>query len=732
MIKKQKFNVLGMHCSACSSAVTKAVNKVDGVEIANVNLLTNSMEVTYNDTITDSSTIITSVIKCGFNANIQTELKIYKEENKYFKYRLYISLILMIVLLYVSMGKMFNFPFLDYFKDNSNGFVFAVVQLIISLPIYLLNYKYFTSGFGALFNKRPNMDSLIAIGSGASLIYSLFALYKIYLGDLHFVHSLYFESGGVILGLVTVGKYIESLAKDRTSDAIAKLINLAPTVATIKVGDQTKEVYISQLNINDIVICKAGEKIPCDGVIINGETNIDEAMITGESLPVDKRISDHVIGGTINISGYIEIKVTKLNKDSTLSKIIELVENASSSKAPISKFADRVSAVFVPIVITLSILTFIYWITFHKDLEQAMSFAICVLVISCPCALGIATPSAIMVATGIAASNNILLKDATSLELSSKIDTIIFDKTGTLTKGKPEIRELLCLDDSLEYIAYSLETNSTHPIANSITSVYKFDNPLVFDIVKEISGMGLIAKKGSDSYYAGNRKLYVENNINIDKIDSELSKLEECGYTNLIFAQNDKILGVISISDTLKEDSAQTISLLNDMKIDTIMLTGDNHKVAKNIAEDLKLSNFVAELLPKDKLDYIKNLQKSHKICCMVGDGINDAPALIQANISIAIGSGSDIAIDSANVILTKNSLKDVVTFINLSKKTMLNIKENLFWALIYNVIGIPIAMGVFYISFGLKLNPMLGAFAMSFSSLTVVLNALRLNFFKS
>ncbi len=723
---KQKFNVIGMSCSACSGSVTKAISSLQGVKSVNVNLLANSMDVEYDDKLINNDQIIQAVFDNGYNATLYTTAVVFQKKSNMMKYRLIFSIIFMSILFYLAMGHMVGLPIPDYFHHNL--LEFALVQLLLSIPIYLLNYKYFTSGFKALFKKHPNMDSLIAIGALAAFLYGLYAIYKIASGEMQYAMDLYFETGSMILALVTVGKYIETNAKSKTSAAIGKLINLRPNNALVKRGDFERIIPIEDVVIEDLVIVKPGETIPMDGVVIKGETTVDEAMLTGESLPVDKSLDSKVIGATLNLTGYIEIRVTKTIEDSTLNKIVELVENASSSKAPIAKLADKISSIFVPIVLIIALVTFISWLTITKSLEESISFAIAVLVVSCPCALGIATPSAIMVATGISANHGILIKDAASLELANKIKTIVLDKTGTITKGNPEVVDIYQLNHDLPYIAYSLEKLSTHPLALAITNKFSYV-PLEFDSFNQLSGRGIIAKKDKDTYYAGNYKLFVENKIDVSRVLDKLNQWQELGHTTLIFAKNKEVLGLISIADQIKQSSIEAIKQLNEMNIKTIMLTGDNQKVATAIANKVGINNFVAEVMPEDKQSQVKQFQ-GKEIVAMVGDGINDSPALMQADVGIAIGSGSDVALESADIILVKNDLMDIVTLIKLSYRTLNNIKQNLFWAMIYNTVGIPLAAGVLYSNFGLKLNPMFAAFAMSISSITVVLNALRLKRF--
>ena len=724
---KKKFNVLGMSCSACSGAVDRAINKLDGVNNCNVNLLANMMEVDYDETKVNEQLLIDTVKNTGYDASEYQMTTVYKNKSNFVLFRLIASSILMIILFYVAMGHMMGLPFPKYFHHNL--LAFALLQIVLTIPIYILNFKYFSSGFKALVSKRPNMDSLIAIGALAALVYGFYATYKIANGEVNYAMDLYFETGGMILTLITVGKYIESNAKSKTSSAIEKLINLRPKNALVKRNGKEELVLIENVNIGDIVVCKSGETIPIDGIIVSGDTSVDESMISGESLPKDKSINDKVVGATFNVSGYIEIQVTTTLKDSTLNKIVELVENASSSKAPIAKLADRISNYFVPIVIFISLITFITWFVITKNLEVATSFAIAVLVVSCPCALGIATPSAIMVATGTAATNGILIKDASSLELANKVKTVILDKTGTITYGKPEVAKEVIYHDDLFKVAYSLESLSSHPLAFAITNKYKYD-ALQFDSFNEYSGKGIIAFIGNDRYLAGNIRLFNEYSIDISNVNKDIDELQNDGYTTIIFAKNEEIYGLIGVADKIKESSKKAIETLHKMHIKTIMLTGDNNAVAKKIAKEALVSEYKAEVMPEDKQDYVKKYQET-SVVAMVGDGINDSPALMQANVGIAIGSGSDIALESADVVLVKNDLQDIVTLLKLSHKTFTIIKENLFWALIYNTIGIPLAAGLLVVPFGFKLNPMFAAFAMSVSSITVVCNALRLKNFK-
>ena len=720
----KKFSIVGMSCSACSSAIENGLNKVNGINSVKVNLLSNSMDVDYDDSIINDSLICNKVKDIGYDAYLYNR-DYHKNNNSLFT-KLILSIILMVLLVYISMGYMFNILPDILLKDNI-VFYLAIGQLIITSLIYLINSHYFTNGFSAVFKLYPNMDSLIAIGASASYIYSLYPLLLICLGDISHMHSLYFECGGVIVTLVSVGKYIEAKSKSKTTSAIEKLMDLQPKVICVLKDNIEILVDIEDVKIGDVVVVKAGETIGCDGIIIKGETTVNESMISGESLPVEKRLYDRVIGASVNLTNYILIKVDKEIKDNTLSKIIELVEIAANSKAPISKFVDKVSYFFVPTIIFLSLITFIYWFIIYQDMTLAIEFALAVLVVSCPCALGLATPSAIMLATGIGASNNILIKDASTLELASHIDTIFLDKTNTITKGELSIvKEVEYHKDFLLY-AYNLERHSNHPLAKSITNKYHYQD-LEFDKIKELTGKGLVGHINNDIFLAGNLALLLDYDIDVDSIIQDITKWVEQGLTYIVICKNKNILGLLWLCDEIKETSVSAIKQLKDLNIQTVMLSGDNNVVTKNIGEMIGIDKYYGSLLPKDKKDHIMKYQDNKSIVGMVGDGINDSIALVQADIGVSISSGSGIAIDSANIILTNNDLMGVVKMIKLSKATMKKIKENLFWALLYNIIGIPLAMGILYIPLGLKLNPMFAAFAMSCSSISVVLNTLRLN----
>lgn len=629
----------------------------------------------------------------------------------------------------------------NLFHGVNNALPFSLTQLILLLPIIYVNRNYFVVGFKRLFKKTPNMDTLIAIGSTASIIYGIFAICMIIKGTLNnqtelierYSKDLYFESAGTILTLITLGKYLETKSKGKTTEAISKLINLVPKTAIIIKDNEEIEVNIQQINVNDIVLIKPGASIPIDGVIVEGNSYIDQSSITGESIPVEKVIGDTVISGTINKNGMLKIKATKVGENTTISQIIKLVEEASNSKAPISKLADKVSGIFVPIVIAISIITTIFWIVYGQNFEFALSVGIAVLVISCPCALGLATPVAIMVGTGKGAQNGILIKSAESLELLHLIDTVVLDKTGTITEGKPKVTDIIG-NEKLLKIAGSLEKNSEHPLSEAIMEQVKLQNIELIEIenFNSITGRGVTGIINGTRYYGGNLKLLEENNINTEKYKEKGNQLLQQGKTVLYFSNTTEIIGIIAVADTIKDTSNQAIQELKKRKIEIVMITGDNKTVAETIGINLGIDKIISEVLPQDKEKEVSNLQKEGKKVAFVGDGINDSPALTKADVGLAIGSGTDIAIESADIILIKNSLLDIVTAIDLSKEVIKNIKMNLFWAFFYNSIGIPIATGILYPGFGIKLNPMLGAMAMSLSSVSVVTNALRLRKFKT
>lgn len=732
-----------MTCSACSAHVEKSVKKLNGVKSVNVNLLQNNMHVDFDETAVSVDDIINAVVSGGYGASVagkEQEKKDNKIDNEIsnMKFRLIVSLVCLVPLMYISMGHMWGWPFLNVFHGAENGITFALTQMLLMLPIMYVNRKYYITGFKTLFHGAPNMDSLIAIGSGAAFTYGIIAIYCIGYGlghgDKEFAHSymmnLYFESAAMILALITLGKFLESRAKGKTSQAIEKLIDLSPKTAVVIRDGKEVTVGVDDVQIGEIVAVKAGQSVPLDGVIVEGNGAIDESAITGESIAVEKNVGDKVIGATINKSGYFKFKVEKVGEDTALSQIIHLMEEASASKAPIAKLADKVSGIFVPVVISIAVITIIVWLLLGKGVSFALSMGISVLVISCPCALGLATPTAIMVGTGKGAQYGILTKSAESLETAHQVDTVVLDKTGTITEGKPSVTDIAPVgisDKELLQIAASIEYLSEHPLAKAI--VEKADGLEFSDVAdfEQIVGQGVKGNVDGKKVLAGNYKMMRENNIEV----SEDEIFANDGKTSLYFAVDNKFVGIIAVADTIKETSRQAIEDMRNMGLDVIMLTGDNAVTANAIKNKLPLSSAVAEVLPSDKEEVVRKLQQSGHKVAMVGDGINDAPALTRADVGIAIGAGTDIAIESADIVLMKSNLQDVVTSIELSHSVIKNIKENLFWAFFYNALGIPIAAGVLYGIAGLKLNPMIAALAMSFSSVFVVSNALRLRFFK-
>ncbi len=767
-MKKEKFDIEGMTCAACQANITRAVKKLDGIKEVNVNLLSNSMSVEYDDNILNSDIIAGTVNGIGYKAisaqkNAQENMtndfrsewhkrqdNADKEQAK-MKRRLISSIILLIPLMYIAMGHMIGISMPAIFTGTQNALISAFTQLIISVAVILINNHFYINGFKALIKKAPNMDSLVAIGSAASLLYGIFAIYMMAYGMGHghmdivnrYSHELYFESCAMILTLVTVGKYLEAKSKSKTSDALGKLIDLSPkTAVVIKDG---KEITIPAEKVaqGDIVVIRPGESIPVDGIVVEGSGYVDQAAITGESIPVSKQEGDTVISATINKNGTFRFKASKVGNDTTLAQIIRLVDEAGNTKAPIARLADKVSGVFVPIVIAIAIVTAIVWLATGYGFEFALSCAISVLVISCPCALGLATPVAIMAGTGKAAEYGILIKSAESLENLNKIDTVVLDKTGTITQGHPCVTDIIVLNDDMnedEFLktAASIEAGSEHPLARAIIQKAEDDN-INYPSAEEfemIAGRGVRAKINASTYFAGNVAFMKENAVfektsERDKINSALEKLSDEGKTPLLFADEQNIIGIIAVADTIKPSSISAVKRLTEMGLDVIMLTGDNKVTAEAIRKQIGIKKAIADVLPGEKQAQISQLQaEGHKVA-MVGDGINDAPALMKADIGIAIGAGTDIAIDSADVVLMKDTLEDVPTAINLSKSVVRNIHMNLFWAFFYNVLGIPLAAGVLFPFFGIKLNPMIGSAAMSLSSLCVVTNALRLRFFK-
>ena len=752
-MKTQKFDVTGMTCSACSIRVEKNVSKTDGVIEANVNLLTNSMTVKYDESVLNEGNIIKVVEDTGYGASSADAKKVEankdskaddKSEINEMKKRLIVSFVFAVPLFYIAMGHMLNWPLPTIFHGAENALIFAFTQFLLCLPVMVVNSKYYKVGFKTLFKGSPNMDSLIAIGTSAAALYGIYAIYKIGYGlghmdmdmVMHFSMDLYFESAAVVLALITLGKFLEARAKGRTSDAIKKLIDLSPKTALVERNGIEGEIPVEDVVRGDIIIVKPGQSVPVDGTIIFGNSSIDESMLTGESIPVEKKIGDKVIGASINKSGFFKFEAEKVGDDTTLSQIIRLVEEASSSKAPISKMADKISGIFVPVVIGIAIIATIVWLILGADFEFALSIGIAVLVISCPCALGLATPTAIMVGTGKGAENGILIKSAEALEIAHHVQTVVIDKTGTITEGKPRVTDLVADGiDEMEMlkIAASAEKGSEHPLADAIVDEAKSLNIDLYHVenFEAIPGQGLRATVNNKIYYLGNLRLINEQNINIKNFEEKSTKFADEGKTPLYFADEESVLGIISVADIVKPTSEAAIKEFEAMGIEVVMLTGDNKKTAEAIRKQLGITRAIAEVLPQDKEREIRNIQESGRKVAMIGDGINDAPALARADVGIAIGAGTDVAIESADIVLIRSDLLDAVTAVQLSKATLKNIKQNLFWAFIYNTIGIPLAAGVFYSLLNWKLNPMFAGAAMSLSSVSVVSNALRLKFFK-
>lgn len=772
---KERFDVTGMTCSACSSHVEKSVGKLTGVENVSVNLLTNSMQVEFDENKLDTAGIIKAVEDAGYGAEVKdghaksgtktsgqsdsqenNGLSAVEQNVKNMKKRLIVSLIFWIPLMYVSMGHMIyqwlNIPMppftMNFLHGNENAITYAFTQFLLLLPILIANHKYFKNGFKTLWHRSPNMDSLIAIGAGAAILYGIFAIYRIGYamghGDMmvvhQYAHDLYFESAGTILTLITIGKYLETKSKGKTSEAITKLLNLAPKTVTVVRDGVEQVIDATDVEKGEIFLVKPGESVAVDGIVLEGKSSFDESAITGESIPVPKQEGDTIVSASMNKSGLIRAKATKVGEDTTIAQIIRLVEEASSSKAPIAKMADKIAGVFVPTVITIALITGIIWLISGATFEFAMSTAIAVLVISCPCALGLATPVAIMVGTGKGAENGILIKSGDALETAHQIDTVVLDKTGTITQGKPVVTDIICAagknadKTQLLQIAGSLEKGSEHPLAEAIVN-YCVTNNISLEKVTDFNalfGKGIEGTVSGTHYYAGNEKMMKEKGISLStEQKNQIRELAKQGRTPLLFADEKQFLGIVAVADVVKPTSKEAVQKFRDYGIHVIMLTGDNEVTAQAIKEQVGIDEVVAGVLPTQKEEKISALkQAGHKVA-MIGDGVNDAPALASADVGIAIGAGTDVAIESADIVLMKNDLLDAVGAVKLSKAVIRNIKENLFWAFFYNSIGIPLAAGVLYPLFQIKLNPMFGAAAMSLSSVCVVSNALRLRWVK-
>lgn len=760
-MKTEKFRVTGMTCAACQANVEKATRKLNGVEKAEVNLLAEQLTVDFDDTKLTAEDIINAVNNIGYGASLSSRdnrksnaatqwderKKNEAEKLKSMRLRLISSVVFLVILMYVAMGHMLSLPLPSFLHGTENALVNAITQMLLTIPVMIINRKFYISGFKGLVKRAANMDTLVALGSIASFIYGVFAVFMMaYHGprgnmDIlsQYSHELYFESSAMILTLVTVGKFLETRAKGKTSDALGKLVQLAPKTANVIRNGKEITIASEDVREGDELIIRPGERVSVDGVVTKGYGYIDQSAVTGESLPVEKNAGDHVISATLNKNGTFYMTATKVGENTTLSQIIKLVDEAGATKAPIARLADKVSGIFVPVVLIIAAITFAVWFIFKGEPETALSFAVTVLVISCPCALGLATPVAIMAGTGKAAENGILIKNATALEALGSVDTVVLDKTGTITSGEMTVSDIHIIDSTLtekEFLtlAASLEKGSEHPLGNAIrkkAEELKLTLPEAENFMAH-KGKGISGTVNGENYVSGNKRFIEENRIDCTPVQNILDKYSATGKTPLIFCRQDKIIGIIAISDTLREDSRDAIKAIKALGKKTLMLTGDNVNAARFIGDSVGIDDVSAELLPGDKERVIREHREKGEKIAFIGDGINDAPALTRADVGIAIGAGTDIAIESADIVLIKSSLSDCAKAIELSKSVMRNIKMNLFWAFFYNALGIPLAAGVFFPLLGLKLTPMIGSAAMSLSSLCVVTNALRLRFFKS
>jgi P-type Cu+ transporter len=744
-MEKKTFSVTGMTCASCVQSVEKATRKLDGVKESTVNMATEKMVIEYDSAVASVSDITNAVANAGYAAREDTDSEDSVDEDRDKKEqhiktmwkRFWISAVFTVPLLLISMGHMFGMPLPEAIDPMMNPSGFALLQLVLTLPVMVMGKPFFTVGFKTLAKRHPNMDSLVALGTGAAFFYSLFATVMIIIGSEGYAQSLYFESAAVILTLITLGKYFEALSKGKTSEAIKKLMGLAPKTATIVRDGAEVDISVDEVEVGNIIIVKPGEKIPVDGVVTEGKTSVDEAMLTGESIPVEKSPGSNIIGASINKNGTIRYEATKVGKDTALSQIIKLVEDAQGSKAPIAKMADIISGYFVPIVIVLAILSGLAWYVSGESGLFAFTIAISILVIACPCALGLATPTAIMVGTGKGAENGVLIKSGGALETTHKIDTIVFDKTGTITEGKPVVTNIVTSEsmseDELLTLAASAEKGSEHPLGEAIVREAEKRGLTLrkTDFFDAITGHGIEVTIEGDDLLLGNRKLMDDNDVEVGELAEVSDQFAAEGKTPMYIAIEEKIAGIIAVADTVKETSLKAIETLHRMGLEVAMITGDNKRTAEAIAREVGIDRVLSEVLPEDKANEVKKLQEEGRKVAMVGDGINDAPALAQADIGIAIGSGTDVAMESADIVLMRSDLMDVPTAVELSKATIRNIKQNLFWAFGYNVLGIPIAMGILYLFGGPLLNPMIAGAAMSFSSVSVLLNALRLKGFK-
>ncbi|KGK81280.1 heavy metal translocating P-type ATPase [Clostridium sp. HMP27] len=738
--------IQGMTCAACAKTVERVTKKLDGVIESNVNFATENLNISYDSSKVRVSDIRKVIEKAGYKAveeetNVDADKERKEKEIKLLWKKFVIAAIFSVPLLVITMGHMFGgpigFKLPEVIDPMVNPRTFAIVQLVLVIPVMAAGYKFFTVGFKSLFRRSPNMDSLIAMGTSAAFLYGIFAIVQIFSGNVDYAYDLYFESAAVIITLITLGKYLESVTKGKTSEAIKKLMGLAPKTAIIIRDGKELETPIEEVEVGDIIVVKPGEKMPVDGEVVEGTTSVDESMLTGESIPVEKNTGDKIIGASINKNGTIKYRATKVGKDTALAQIIKLVEDAQGSKAPIAKLADIISGYFVPVVMVIAVISAFAWYMSGETGVFALTIFISVLVIACPCALGLATPTAIMVGTGKGAEYGVLIKSGVALETAHKVKTIVFDKTGTITEGKPKVTDVVVTNDITQdyllQLAASAEKGSEHPLGEAIVKGAE-EKGLDFkklDFFKAIPGHGIEVKIDGKDILLGNRKLMVESNISLENLEETSHKLAGEGKTPMYVSIDGKMVGIIAVADTVKENSKRAIEKLHEMGIEVAMITGDNKRTAEAIAKQVGIDRILAEVLPQDKANEVKKLQAEGKKVAMVGDGINDAPALAQADIGIAIGSGTDVAMESADIVLMRSDLMDVPTAIQLSKKTILNIKENLFWAFGYNTLGIPVAMGILYIFGGPLLNPIIAAAAMSLSSVSVLANALRLKGFK-
>lgn len=732
----------GMTCASCAKTIERVTRKIDGVSEANVNLASEKLTISFDSSKVKLSDIKKAVEEAGYKliqeeTTVDTDKERKDREIKSLWRRFLISVLFTVPVLYMAMGHMLGLPLPELIAPMMNPKYFALLQLLLTVPLIIAGHRFYTVGFKVLIKRNPNMDSLIALGTSAAIVYGIFAVLQIYRGSVDYVNNLYFEAAGVIITLITLGKYLESVTKGKTSEAIKKLMGLAPKTAVILRNGLEVEIPIEEVEVGDIIVVKPGEKMPVDGEVTDGNTSVDESMLTGESIPVEKNVGDQIIGASINKNGSIKYKATKVGKDTALAQIIKLVEDAQGSKAPIAKMADIISGYFVPIVIAVAVVSGLAWFLAGATGIFSLTIFISVLVIACPCALGLATPTAIMVGTGKGAEYGVLIKSGVALETAHKVQTIVFDKTGTITEGKPKVTDILAIDDLSEEdllrLAASAEKGSEHPLGEAIVKEAE-QRGLLFDKLdsfRAIPGHGIEVSIEGKDILLGNKKLMLDRKISLESIVESSDKLAGEGKTPMYIAISNKLTGIIAVADTVKENSKTAIESLHAMGIEVAMITGDNKRTAEAIAKQVGIDRVLAEVLPQDKAKEVVKLQEEGKRVAMVGDGINDAPALAQADIGIAIGSGTDVAMESADIVLMKSDLMDVPTAIDLSKKTIRNIKQNLFWAFGYNTLGIPVAMGVLHLFGGPLLNPIIAAAAMSLSSVSVLTNALRLKRFK-